>query len=332
MPDDANSLDGGHSSSGDADSLHIAFKAPLFTETDPTRWFKLCESSFILSKINNNSTKFHHALTSLPSSVSSKLSDAVIDSNDYECLKNAVVTLYEQTKPELFDSLVSKNNIMCNKPSLYMRELQKLGSQLGLSDELIKLKFLKSLPSHMRSCISVHENKSLDEISAIADGYFAYGSPFGDTTCNIMPKAFPAENITNSNHQSFNSSMQQMPNSFQPNFNQFYPFNVPNNAGPQFSDCFAVSRNPGSSYQRPRTDYSSEGIPFGVRSFHPKQRPKFCRFHLYYGEKAKSCRPFCMFSKTHPNVLSLSANNSRNNSPSNSRSSSPTPFNQSGNA
>lgn len=34
-------------------------------------------------------------------------------------------------------------------------------------------------------------------------------------------------------------------------------------------------------------------IPYGLRPFSNNQRPKVCRAHLYYGGKAKYCKPWC---------------------------------------
>ena len=33
----------------------------------------------------------------------------------------------------------------------------------------------------------------------------------------------------------------------------------------------------------------------GTTPFHPDQRPKICRFHLYYADKARRCKPWCRF-------------------------------------
>ena len=38
---------------------------------------------------------------------------------------------------------------------------------------------------------------------------------------------------------------------------------------------------------------SSQQIPYGLRPFNKDQKPKVCRAHLWFGEKAKYCKPWC---------------------------------------
>ncbi len=42
---------------------------------------------------------------------------------------------------------------------------------------------------------------------------------------------------------------------------------------------------------------SEEQMPQGIAPFHPGQRPRICRAHIYYGFKARTCRTFCQFPK-----------------------------------
>ena len=45
------------------------------------------------------------------------------------------------------------------------------------------------------------------------------------------------------------------------------------------------------------SSFSSETKPvqYGTVPFHPDQKPKICRFHLFYAEKARRCKPWCRF-------------------------------------
>lgn len=60
-----------------------------------------------------------------------------------------------------------------------------------------------------------------------------------------------------------------------------------------------------------------------LKPFHQGQKPKICRAHIFYGSRARSCRPWCQFpnsssSGSRPRVLSTSEH-----TPSQSRTASP---------
>ena len=59
---------------------------------------------------------------------------------------------------------------------------------------------------------------------------------------------------------------------------------------------------------------------FSVRPFHPDQRPKICNAHIFYGERARSCRPWCRWPSHKPRMLRANEktpHQSRSNSPTN---------------
>lgn len=268
-------------------AAHVRVKPPAFDEGSASRWFQILESQFIIAKITTSTTKFHHALSNLPLNVMNQLDDALINSADYQTLKDKIIQLYTKPAPELFDNIVSQHQLICQKPSVYLNELKKIAvqSNLGLSDEFLKIKFLKGLPDSVRPILATHNSASLDELARVADTLMAYS---------------PAQpNISQISHSNHNS--------------------------PRAPDRYAGYSNPNyhngpyRSTSSPHINYNNPTIPINVRSFNHKQRPHVCRFHLYYGPNARSCKPWCMLSSTSSNIL-----------PS-SRSSSPAPNRQSGN-
>ena len=56
-------------------------------------------------------------------------------------------------------------------------------------------------------------------------------------------------------------------------------------------------------------------MPRGVKPFKSNQRPKVCRSHIYFGNSAKFCKPWCQWPDKDANIKVQP----------NSRSSSPTP-------
>ena len=54
----------------------------------------------------------------------------------------------------------------------------------------------------------------------------------------------------------------------------------------------------------------------GVRSFNAQQKPKVCRYNLYYGHKARKCKPWCILNNNSVTTLPNSRPASRSSSPS----------------
>ena len=59
---------------------------------------------------------------------------------------------------------------------------------------------------------------------------------------------------------------------------------------------------------------SNRSIENTHRPFTAGQRPKICRYHLYFAEKAKSCKPWCQWPGQKPKNIEPT---SRTNSPAN---------------
>ncbi|CAM1295428.1 Uncharacterised protein g1277 [Pycnogonum litorale] len=187
-----------------ADSVHhIAIRPPPFDEQSATRWFWILEAQFQLSKITSTRTKFNYAISSLPICTLSKIPDAVAESFDYGILKSTVLAVYEKSKPEMFERLVSKQNISFEKPSLFLLELKKLGTQLNVGEDLIRHKFLTALPDSIRPVLLANNDTPLDELARIADTLIAYqkysnvdiqsiqsksNCTFSDNAANVNPE------------------------------------------------------------------------------------------------------------------------------------------------
>lgn len=249
-----------------ASTSAVSVKAPQFDETAATRWFQIIESQFVLANVSVPSTKFHIAFSNLPVCVTTQISDSVIADASYDDLKKAVIATYARSAPELFDTLMNQHNIMCTKPSLYLNELRKIASAggLGLSDEFIKMKFIKGLPDSIRSNIVTYKSNDLDELARVADMLMSFSTP--SHVAHIKPS-----------------------------------FEYPQRHTQRHSQRHSPSRNPSSSpnysfRNSPSPVFNENSIPMGVRAFHSKQRPHVCRFHIYYGNDARSCKPWCILS------------------------------------
>ena len=86
---------------------HVAIKAPEFMETAVIAWFQIMESQFLLKGVKSDETRFHHVVSVLPASIVAKITPELLTATSYIKLKEAVIAIYEQTKPELFEKEVS---------------------------------------------------------------------------------------------------------------------------------------------------------------------------------------------------------------------------------
>ena len=116
-----------------------------FDEQSASRWSKIREP------INNDISHYVPSRTGyLLVGVANRLSDESIENANYEELKKSILDVFNKSAPELFESIVGRNNISMTKATLYINEIRKIGQLLGLNDYFLKTKFMKGLPDTIR--------------------------------------------------------------------------------------------------------------------------------------------------------------------------------------
>ena len=146
----------------------IAIKAPQFMESAAAGWFAIIEAQFHLRNITISSTKFYHVLAALPPDVVVNLNSQILDNKNYEELKKAVISNYEKTKPELFEKLIT-NTKLTGRPSLYLQELLTVARKVGVGEELVKHRFIQSLPATIAPVIAAQHDLPLARLGSMAD-------------------------------------------------------------------------------------------------------------------------------------------------------------------
>lgn len=239
------------------DVAAVAIKPIKFSETSASLFFKVLEAQFNLNKITANRTQFYHALSGIPVEVLENVPVTIIDCEDYEELKLSITSFYERSKSEVFDKLISATSTT-GRPSVYLRELQQLAAKVGVGEELVRHKFLRSLPTTISPALSTQQTLPLAQLGSLAD--------------DLIPLDSQSNTIN------------------------------------------AVHRD--NSYKEERKTRGDDSkktmdIPYAVRPFHPDQRTKICRFHIYYGDDAKSCKPWCRYpNKRHCKIMPTSRSSS----------------------
>ena len=87
--------------------------------------------------------------------------------NDIQ-LKTCIIDLYEQTKTELFNQLIG-SKVMQGKPSVYLEEIMRTASKLGVTNDLVKHKFLQAVPGSISAVLASQKNMDLTELGKLAD-------------------------------------------------------------------------------------------------------------------------------------------------------------------
>ena len=151
-----------------AEAQHVAVKPPEFSETNPSIFFTILEAQFELRSICIPQTKFYHVITALPATVLSNISDSTIAGKDYNALKTEILKTFEKSTPELFEKMIAKT-IMTGKPSTYLKELRKISSKLGISDELLRHRFIQNLPISIAPVVASQKDVDLDALGSMAD-------------------------------------------------------------------------------------------------------------------------------------------------------------------
>lgn len=256
---------------------HIAIKPPQFSSTHVNGWFEILEAQFELAKVTQESTKFYHALAALSADTVSRISNEILRKKEYETLKTTVKDIFEQSKSEIFQKLISTVSMGIGKPSQFLRDLQCQAQKVGIGDDLIRHQFLQAIPHSVAPVLAAQTGLSLDELGKLAD--------------DLVPLA--RGGTINAASSSFRNSSPER-----------------------------RRENRDSSGDRGRSVERGKDLHVGLKPFYHDQRPMVCRAHIYFGTKAKTCKPWCRFPKGDNKIII---------EPS-SRSSSPHPGNESRNS
>ena len=254
----------------DAGAYAVTVKIPQFMENSVSNWFLIAEAQFILAKISTAETKYYHIIANLPTTVLDKLDRTTISTPNYENLKKAIIEKFEKSKPELFRKML-QNKSMTGKPSFFMSELELIAEKVGVGADLVKHQFLEAVPPSISSVLLSHDDLSLTQMGKLADSMLPYIQNhevhLADTTSNSRSRPMHRENDYNPNKANFH-------------------------------------QNHSSKYNnRPNASSENPQVPFSVMPYAANQRPKICRAHLYFLDKARNCKPWCGYPNKNKNLV-----------------------------
>ena len=250
-------------SSNEALTSAVALKPPAFIEENVPMWFSLLENQFSLSRITTSVTKFQHLLAAIPCSVASKLNAEICKQGNYEQLKENILDLFERSKPELFERLLTTHHLV-GKPSIFLHDLTNLASRIGVGDDIVRHKFIRALPPHIATTLAAMPDMPLNQMGKLADNLITIPQ-----YTHHPPPVTAIEEASNQRKEITNEPTSQRPSR-------------------SLSQYRNQNRRRSPSQERNQTTSN-----FATQPFRPNQRPAICRAHIYFAEEAKSCRPWC---------------------------------------
>src|SRR5215469_3317660 len=158
----------------------VAFNVPQFTEATASTWFIIIEAKFRAHRITSEATKFYHALGALPPEVVIRLSPSEIASENYTALKEAITNLFTQSNVELFQQLLANRPLM-GKPSLFLRDMMTTANRVGVGDNIVRIRFLESMPSALRPTLAAQTKLSLENLGQLANDLHNMNSSAAET-------------------------------------------------------------------------------------------------------------------------------------------------------
>ena len=235
--------------------LHVAIKTPQFSQTHCQGWFNILEAQFEIARVTTESTKYFNTLSALPPECVGRIPPECLAQRNYASLKSTVLSMYEQTKGEIFQRLMKQTTLGQSRPSEFLREMQQHALKVGVGDDLVRHQFVQAMPPAVMPVLATQKELSLTQLASLADDVVAM-SRSGSLNAVVQQPAAAEANRSHSPER-------------------------------------GRSRKPARSRDRAH----SPGLPFGLRPFHSSQKPMVCRAHLYFADKAKTCKPWCKFPK-----------------------------------
>ena len=247
----------------------VSIKPPVFYRSNPSVWFRQMESQFVLANITQSTTKFHHILAALPEDVAINLPSAV---TTYAKLKEQICSIYTKSRQELIEEALGNVSLDGQKPSICLLKIQRKLAECNLmvDDDIVRHRLMQAMPISTRTALSAHTTLAPTEFAKLADTIYSYAKSEQVNSVQSSPS-------TNNNFASGTSS---------------YGRGTYNRGGFRGGH---ISRGGNQS----TTD--------SHRPFSEGQRPKICRFHLFYAEKARTCKPWCKWPGTKPAAIDPSS-------------------------
>ena len=169
--------------------------------------------------------------------------------DNYRDIKEHICGIFQKSKQEMIEEALGMISLDLQKPSFCLMRIQRKLAKcnLTLDDDFIKHRLMQAMPISVKTALSAHLELPVEQFAKLADTIYSYSNTIVAT---------PTPNV-------FAASAQQIPTRSLHN------------------------QHSTKSNQPINNSKSNRSIENTHRPFTAGQRPKICRYHLYYAEKAK---------------------------------------------
>ncbi|XP_026331378.1 uncharacterized protein LOC113238758 [Hyposmocoma kahamanoa] len=273
--------EGGERSEVKEEVFRVGVRIPPFWPEEPVLWFAQIEGQFVLSKINQDETKFYYVIGHLELRYALEIKDIITSppaTNKYKKLKSELIKRLSASQEKRIQKLLTHEELGDRKPSQFLRHLQDLAGSSGAS-EFVKTLWTNRLPHHIQTVIAVQTNLPLDQLAEIADRVY-----------EIAPAAPQVASTSAA------PSLPTTPAATTPSYGETLT---------ELTRQVALLTTQMNSRRRhfPRPRSRSRSKPRRYDNSHNKSGPKqpppnhpHCFYHYTYGAAAKKCKEPCTFN------------------------------------
>lgn len=182
------------------EALATTCKLPQFWRTNPELWFLQVEAVLNTHRIKGDESKYNLVVAVLDPDTIANVADILQRppaDGKYDALKAAILHRMTESTDQKLNKFLAGTELGEYKPSHLLRKLRALAGT-HVSENLLRIKWLDSLPSPSQRLLKVLKGQSLEDMAEIADEICAESLPVMATSLhNTIP---PSEELAALRH------------------------------------------------------------------------------------------------------------------------------------
>ena len=270
------------------------FRLPHFTPDEPDLWLVQVQCAFDVSGVHSDELRFKLLVANLPAGIAAQVKDVIRTTRSFTALSTALQTRLAQSRAERLQSLLSRQQLGDQKPTLLLRSMRNELSAAGdapADTELFRTLFQQRLPQSVRAALALlPADSSLDTLAQAADRYLDATGPEQRVAAVAAAQpappppaaAPPAPGATGLEYvvATLVAKMEQLEASNR-----------------RLQDAIHQGRSQGRSQSRRRQSSRPRRPQTPARAQSPAHTgQRLCWYHEQFGAEARRCTPPCTWS------------------------------------
>ena len=140
-----------------------------FDKTIPAVWFTLFELKLQQCALATDEERRNTLLSCLPNDVLLIVHDILVNQPSYQRIKQCLIQWFEPNLSSRVSELLGCTTVPEEKPSQFLLTLRTKLAQSDMPEAMIRELFIAKMPEHLRNCLIVMKNVSLEELAVTAD-------------------------------------------------------------------------------------------------------------------------------------------------------------------